>query len=65
MRIRRLSFLGVQTERFDAIATFVRDVLGLAPGHRDDGWAVFRLESGDRDLVEDHEFPVPTDRGNA
>ena len=52
MRIRRVSFVGVQTERFDAMAGFVRDVLGLSPGHRDDGWAVFRLDSGDRDLVE-------------
>ncbi len=52
MRIRRVSFVGVQTERFDAMTAFVRDVLGLARGHRDDGWAVFQLESGDRDLVE-------------
>lgn len=52
MRIRRLSFVGVQTESFDAMAVFVRDVLGLQPGHRDDGWAVFQLESGDRDVVE-------------
>ena len=34
------------------MTAFVRDVLGLQPGHRDDGWAVFQLESGDRDLVE-------------
>jgi len=52
VRIRRLSFVGVQTERSDAMAAFVRDVLGLAPGHRDDGWAVFQLESGDRDFFE-------------
>ena len=52
MHIRRLSFMGVKTDSFDAMAVFVRDVLGLQAGHRDDGWAVFRLESGDRDLVE-------------
>jgi catechol 2,3-dioxygenase-like lactoylglutathione lyase family enzyme len=52
MHIRRLSFMGVQTESFDAMAVFVRDVLGLRAGHRDDSWAVFELESGDRDLVE-------------
>ena len=52
MQIRRISFVGVKTERFDAMADFARDVLGLAPGHRDDGWAVFQLESGDRDLFE-------------
>lgn len=52
MHIRRISFLGVQTEQFDAMTTFVRDVLGLSAGHLDDGWGVFRLESGDRDFVE-------------
>ena len=52
MRIKRVSFLGVRTDEFVAMTAFVRDVLGLQPGHRDDGWAVFQLESGDRDLVE-------------
>lgn len=52
MHIRRISFVGARTESFDAMADFARDVLGLAPGHRDGGWAVFQLESGDRDLFE-------------
>ena len=52
MHVRRVSFVGMKTERFDAMTAFVRDVLGLAPGHRDDGWAVFQLDSGDRDLLE-------------
>jgi catechol 2,3-dioxygenase-like lactoylglutathione lyase family enzyme len=52
MRIRRLSFVGVKTEQFEAMAAFVGDVLGLKPGHRDEGWAIFQLESGDRDLLE-------------
>ena len=52
VHIRRLSFLGVQTDEFDAMTAFVRDVLRLEPGHMDDGWSVFQLESGDRDLVE-------------
>jgi catechol 2,3-dioxygenase-like lactoylglutathione lyase family enzyme len=52
VRIRRLSFVGVKTESFDAMSVFVRDVLGLPSGHKDDGWAVFQLDSGDRDLVE-------------
>jgi catechol 2,3-dioxygenase-like lactoylglutathione lyase family enzyme len=52
VRIRRISFVGVKTESFDAMADFAQAVLGLAPGHRDDGWAVFQLESGDRDLFE-------------
>ena len=52
MHIRRLSFLGVKTDSLDAMAVFLRDVLGLQAGHREDGWAVFQLESGDSDLVE-------------
>ena len=52
MYIRRISFVGMKTERFEEMTAFVRDVLGLAPGHKDDGWAVFQLESGDRDLLE-------------
>lgn len=52
MHVRRISFVGVRTERFDAMAAFARDVLRLEPGHRDDGWAVFQLESGARDLFE-------------
>ena len=52
MRIKRVSFLGVRTDEFVAMTAFVRDILGLQPGHRDDGWAVFPLGSGDRDLLE-------------
>jgi|GEM_PF-650686 len=52
VRIRRLSFMGVKTESFEAMTAFLHDVLGLPAGHTDDGWAVFQLDSGDRDLVE-------------
>jgi catechol 2,3-dioxygenase-like lactoylglutathione lyase family enzyme len=52
VRVRRLSFVGVKTDDFEAMTSFVRNVLGLQPGHTDEGWAVFQLESGDRDLVE-------------
>lgn len=52
MRVKRVSFLGVRTESFEAMSTFVGDVLGLQPGLKDDGWAVFQLGSGDRDLLE-------------
>jgi catechol 2,3-dioxygenase-like lactoylglutathione lyase family enzyme len=54
VRTQPISFLGTQTRSFDAMAVFVRDVLGLQAGHRDDGWAVFGLPSGDRDLLEVH-----------
>jgi len=50
--MRRLSFVAVRTERFDVMTALVRDVPTLAPAHLDDGWAVFGLESGERDLVE-------------
>lgn len=52
MNIRRICFVGARTENFDAMTGFVRDVLGLASAHQEDGWAVFRLESGDRDFLE-------------
>ncbi len=52
MRIRRVCFVGVRTEDFDAMTGFVRDVLGLPSAHLDSGWGVFSLESGDRDFVE-------------
>jgi catechol 2,3-dioxygenase-like lactoylglutathione lyase family enzyme len=52
VHVRRISFVGVRTERFDVMADFARDVLGLVAGHRENGWAVFQLESGDRDLFE-------------
>ena len=52
MRIRRVGFVGVRTEDFDAMTEFVRDVLGLPAAHLDGGWGVFSLESGQRDFVE-------------
>lgn len=52
MRVRRISFLGVRTEHFDEMTTFVRDVLGLTPAFANPGWAGFKLGSGERDLFE-------------
>jgi len=52
MRVRRIAFAGTRTERFDAMTAFAADVLGLARVYREDGWAVFQLESGDRDFFE-------------
>lgn len=52
MNIRRICFVGARTENFDAMTGFVRDVLGLTSAHQEGGWAVFRLESGDRDFLE-------------
>ena len=52
MHIRRISFLGVRTANFDAMTTFVRDVLGLPMSQPDRDWAIFGLESGKRDYFE-------------
>jgi hypothetical protein len=66
VHIRRISFVGVKTESFDAMTEFARYVLDLAPGHRDGGWAVFQLRAPDGEvyaLQQDHGPGVPTDRG--
>ena len=52
MHIRRISFLGVRTANFDAMTTFVRDVLGLPMAQPSLDWAIFPLESGKRDYFE-------------
>jgi len=52
VQIRRVSFVGLRTDRHDAMTTFIGGVLGLPAGHREDDWAVFRLPSGNRDFVE-------------
>ncbi len=52
MRIRRISFLGVRTSNFEAMSSFVRDVLGLPASHAEPDWAIFPLESGKRDYFE-------------
>jgi catechol 2,3-dioxygenase-like lactoylglutathione lyase family enzyme len=69
LKVRRISFLGVRTENFDQMTVFVRDVLGLTPSHVDSGWAVFPLDSGERDYFEiygpanqdERLFPAATD----
>ncbi len=63
MHIRRISLVGARTERFGVMADVVHDVLGLEAGHRDDGWAVFQLASGDRQ--QDQGPSIPGDRGDA
>ena len=52
MRVRRISFLGVRTNNFDAMTAFARDVLGLPISHVESDWAIFLLESGKRDYFE-------------
>jgi catechol 2,3-dioxygenase-like lactoylglutathione lyase family enzyme len=52
VKISRVTFVGVKTERYDQMADFTRDVLGLAQRRRDDGWAVHRLGSEGQDFFE-------------
>jgi catechol 2,3-dioxygenase-like lactoylglutathione lyase family enzyme len=47
VRARGIVWLGTRTARFDEMATFAQDVLGLAASHREDGLAAFPLENGD------------------
>lgn len=47
MEIRRLGWLGVRTERFDEMVTFLRDILGLSLELEQPGRAMFRLPNGD------------------
>ncbi|HEY4754148.1 MAG TPA: VOC family protein [Candidatus Limnocylindrales bacterium] len=52
MKISRVTFVGVKTERFDDMADFTRDVLGLEFRRRDGGWAVHRFGSQGQDFFE-------------
>jgi catechol 2,3-dioxygenase-like lactoylglutathione lyase family enzyme len=47
MHARGIVWLGTRTARFDEMAAFVQDVLGLTVRHREDGLAIFALENGD------------------
>jgi catechol 2,3-dioxygenase-like lactoylglutathione lyase family enzyme len=47
MHVRGIVWLGTRTARFDEMAAFVQDVLGLTVRHREDGLAIFALENGD------------------
>jgi len=47
VRVRGIVWLGTRTARFNEMAAFAQDVLGLAATHREDGLAVFPLENGD------------------
>lgn len=46
--IRSISWLGVRTERFDAMADFYREVIGIEPAASEDDFLLFELPNGDR-----------------
>ena len=52
MKVKRLSWLGTRTERYDEMTAFVRDVLGLSLVHEEPGFAMFQLPGADHDYVE-------------
>jgi catechol 2,3-dioxygenase-like lactoylglutathione lyase family enzyme len=47
VEIRRLSWLGIRTSRFEDMARFFEQSLGLRPGLREQGRALFLLPNGD------------------
>jgi predicted enzyme related to lactoylglutathione lyase len=46
--IKRLSWLGVRTERFSDLATFYREAMGLEVDHEEEDFVVFKLPDGSK-----------------
>lgn len=46
-QVKSLAWLGTRTEKFDELTRFYRDILKLTPVASDEGYALFRLPSGD------------------
>ena len=59
MQVKRLSWLGTRTERFDETTAFFRDVLGIPVLHEETGFAMLQLPGSDRDFVEVFGFELP------
>ena len=62
MRIRRISFLGVRTKNFDAMTTFVSDVIWAAEAFADPafegfGWFFFRAPDGNVYVLQQERSP--------
>jgi catechol 2,3-dioxygenase-like lactoylglutathione lyase family enzyme len=47
MKIKGIVWLGTRTDRFDQMADFCRDILGLPQSQSEPGFAVFELPNGD------------------
>ncbi|MBV8257907.1 MAG: VOC family protein [Actinobacteria bacterium] len=52
MRVRRLGFLGVRTDKVAETTAFFRDVCGLPAGRNDPDWTISKLPTGRYDFVE-------------
>ena len=50
MKLRGIVWMGVQTERFDEMSTFLRALTGTPPPIEEDGFNLWSLPSGD--LIE-------------
>ncbi len=50
MKVRGIVWMGVQTQRFDEMRTFIRALTGASPGSEEPGFALWSLPNGD--LVE-------------
>lgn len=52
MRVQRVAWLGMRTDRFEETKTFFRDLLGLPSVHDEPRFAMLQLPSGERDYLE-------------
>jgi catechol 2,3-dioxygenase-like lactoylglutathione lyase family enzyme len=57
MEVRRIAWLGVRTERADAMVGFFRDVLGLSLEHAGEGQWVFSMPDGGKAEVFSRDSP--------
>ena len=58
MEVKGIVWLGVRTARFEEMAEFAQDVLGLKAKHREDGLAMYELPCGDLFEVFDESHPA-------
>jgi predicted enzyme related to lactoylglutathione lyase len=52
VKVKRVGFLGVRTDKVAEMTAFFRDVIGLRGRRTDDNWTSAQLPSGPWDLVE-------------
>ena len=57
MEVRRIAWLGVRTERADAMVAFMKDVLGLPLENAGEGQWVFSLPDGAKTEVFSSDSP--------
>ena len=52
MKVKRVGFVGVRTDKVAETTAFFRDVIGLEERRTDDSWTVSQLPTGASDYVE-------------